>query len=200
MSDVLHNCPGCNGTEFTHLLDVEAQMHPSAEKFAFHQCTSCGMVMLNPRVKPERLHEYYTASYVPYRGPEAWGRYASFVASDQRQMDSNRLKKLRQHSRIDASHLILDIGCGKPSFLQKVHDSTGATCVGLDFSDLGWRDEPDKYEKLELQIGEVQDVTLARAPDIVTMWHYLEHDYHPDQTLHKNPIRRMRHLCCHAPF
>ncbi|MFT5766162.1 MAG: hypothetical protein ACI8X3_003601, partial [Saprospiraceae bacterium] len=55
--------------------------------------------------------------------------------------------------------------------------------IGLDFTDEGWKENPQNYQDIELLIGEVNDLPKDIRPDVITMWHYLEHDYDPVKTL-----------------
>mgnify|MGYP000663107435 CR=1 FL=1 len=44
----------------------------------------------------EELEQYYTESYLPYRGASAWGKYSSFVANSQKKTDSNRVNFVKK--------------------------------------------------------------------------------------------------------
>lgn len=158
-------------------------MHPTKESFNFDQCISCNLVMLNPRVLPDELHRYYTAYYLPYRGAKAWGKYENFVKRDQEKMDKKRVGILNKLNPLTASTQILDVGCGKPTFLQEAYESYKLAGIGLDFSDHGWKTEQAEFNNLDLRVGEIDKLSLDTPPDFITMWHYMEHDYAPDQTL-----------------
>lgn len=160
-------------------------MHPSRERFQFVQCPDCELVALNPRVAPEKLGEYYTDYYLPYRGPQAWGKYQKQVANSQVKLDRSRVKLLAQHHPIERDSTILDLGCGKPTFLQQCVRAYQCRAVGIDFSDEGWKHQVQDFASLELHVGEVDDLSADLRPDVITMWHYLEHDYDPLSTLKK---------------
>ena len=155
----------------------------SPTKYNFDRCKDCGLVFLNPRMDETELGQFYTASYLPYRVEEAWGKYASFVKKDQEQIDKARVQRLIKHSRLSAQSRILDIGCGKPTFLSSLRKSTEANLIGLDFSDEGWKNDTDSYRNIDLRTGEIADLSNEKPMDIITMWHYLEHDYQPQQHL-----------------
>ncbi|MFK7950925.1 MAG: class I SAM-dependent methyltransferase [Saprospiraceae bacterium] len=179
----LNNCPACASNDLKSYMHVDTQMHSKNEKFNFDQCQSCQLVLLNPRVPLEDLHQYYTAYYLPYRGASAWGKYQSFVERDQINVDKRRNQVLQKIKKLSSTSVVLDIGCGKPTFLQTVYQKSKARCIGLDFSDNGWSEDKKYYSNLNLQIGKIKDLKLDNAPDFITMWHYLEHDYAPDKTL-----------------
>ena len=182
--DYLTKCLACNSSNFAAFEQTIAMMHQnSPTKYNFDRCEDCGLVFLNPRMDETELGQFYTASYLPYRVEEAWGKYASFVKKDQEQIDKARVQRLIKHSRLSAQSRILDIGCGKPTFLSSLRKSTEANLIGLDFSDEGWKNDSDSYRNIDLRTGEIADLSNEKPMDIITMWHYLEHDYQPQQHL-----------------
>ena len=182
--DYLTKCLACNSSNFAAFEQTIAMMHQnSPTKYNFDRCKDCGLVFLNPRMDETELGQFYTASYLPYRVEEAWGKYASFVKKDQEQIDKARVQRLIKHSRLSAQSRILDIGCGKPTFLSSLRKSTEANLIGLDFSDEGWKNDTDSYRNIDLRTGEIADLSNEKTMDIITMWHYLEHDYQPQQHL-----------------
>ncbi|MEJ2540240.1 MAG: class I SAM-dependent methyltransferase [Gemmatimonadota bacterium] len=178
-------CLACGGTRWRTEVEVRAQMHPEPEPFTFVRCASCGLVFLNPRVPASELGRYYTDAYLPYRGPEAWGPFAPLVALELAATDRKRVRRVRRFAgTVGTGTRVLDVGCGRPSFLKRLVEATGAVGIGVDFSDAGWRDEPDRWRGLDLRVGGA-DVDLDAPVDVVTMWHYLEHDYRPRETLER---------------
>ena len=180
------SCLACGGGEFVHEVRVAAQMQPldaPPESFDFVRCATCGLVFLNPRVPAEGLGPYYTDAYLPYRGPDAWGAFAPLVASGLRGTDRKRVALVRRHAGPGPGTRVLDVGCGKPSFLEALVEATGCDGVGTDFSDSGWADAPERWRRLELRVGDLHDLDFSDPVQVVTMWHYLEHDYAPGRTL-----------------
>lgn len=179
------HCVACSGKEFEFLLSSKAQMSDSNEEFHFYKCKSCNLVILNPRLSIKDLSQYYTSSYLPYRGSSAWGKYAPFVDNSQNKLDHIRYIKSKKYHQISAASVIMDIGCGNPTFIDYVQKRTSCKAIGIDFSDNGWQEDPSKFPNLELKTMDVQELKPAEKIDIITMWHYLEHDYFPDRTLAK---------------
>ena len=169
------------------MLFSAAQTHRGVERFSFVRCLRCALVYLNPRVAPERLADYYGDSYLPHRGPAAWGRWARFVEQGQRRTDHGRVTWARRVARLGMGTAVLDVGCGRPTFLESLVDRTGARGVGLDVSDGGWTAEPERWNTagLELHRGTVQQAALEGPFDLVSMWHALQHDYQPMDTLRR---------------
>lgn len=180
---VLNECPACGTPQPKTYAQVAAQMHPSRETFTFERCDLCQLVMLNPRPTPDNLRNYYGNYYLPYRGAAAWGKYRWLVRMDQARLDKRRIEVLRQFGELSPKSVILDLGCGKPTFLQSIHLNYGSRGIGVDFSDYGWSREPSMFPNLDLRLASPVDIELDGHPDFITMWHFLEHDYFPHQTL-----------------
>ena len=158
-------------------------MHSSKELFNFDQCANCQLIFLNPRVNLDNLKNYYTSYYLPYRGSEAWGKYSKLVEGSQKKLDLKRVKRVKEMCSVSPKSLILDVGCGNPSFLKACQQELNCKTLGIDFSDEGWKEQSTLFKGLDLQVAEIKDLSLNLKPDIITMWHYLEHDYTPLENL-----------------
>ena len=179
----LQNCPICNASSIVSFIKTTAQMHSSKELFNFDQCANCQLVFLNPRVNLDNLKNYYTSYYLPYRGSDAWGKYSKLVEGSQKKLDLKRVKRVKEVCSISPKSLILDVGCGNPSFLKACQQKLNCKTMGIDFSDEGWKGQSTMFKGLDLQVSEIKDLSLNLKPDIITMWHYLEHDYTPLENL-----------------
>lgn len=180
---LLTTCPICNATSIGSFIKTSAQMHSNKELFTFDQCAECKLVFLNPRVPLDQLRDYYTSYYLPYRGAKAWGRFERLVENSQRKLDLKRVNRVKDAHVISSESLILDIGCGQPSFLKACQQELNCKTIGIDFSDEGWKNQPAHFEGLDLQVKGIKDLSGAFQPDVITMWHYLEHDYTPLENL-----------------
>jgi len=181
--EILDSCPICLTTSFSHFMTTKTMMHDATQKqdFSFVECDECSVVFLNPRVEGDLLGPYYRSFYLPYRGGEAWGKYGKIVDKDEVLLDKKRVNICLKLG-VNEETKILDIGCGKPSFLKKLVDKTNCKAWGSDFSIEGWKKNP--YRGVELLEGDVHDLDLPQEHyDLITMWHYLEHDYHPTKTI-----------------
>ena len=179
----LQNCPICNASSIVSFIKTTAQMHSSKELFNFDQCANCQLVFLNPRVNLDNLKDYYTSHYLPYRGSEAWGKYSKLVEGSQKKLDLKRVNRVKEMCSVSPKSLILDVGCGNPSFLKACQKELNCKTLGIDFSDEGWKEQSTLFKGLDLQVAEIKDLSLNLEPDIITMWHYLEHDYTPLENL-----------------
>lgn len=179
----IESCPICSSEKIQHFISTPAQMHSNRELFGFDKCKKCEFVFLNPRVCVDHLDDYYTSYYLPYRGAEAWGKYGKLVENSLKKLDLKKLRRVKTVHSLNSSSLVLDIGCGQPSFLKTCNDETSCKTLGIDFSYKGWSNKENKYQNLELQVGEIQNLPRSLKPDVITMWHYLEHDYTPIDNL-----------------
>lgn len=182
--ETLQQCPVCHSTQFVPYIQTQTMMHPPTETFTFCQCAQCSVVFLNPRIKAENLDPYYQSYYLPYRTETAWGKYAKVVAQSQENMDKERVKICTKTISLNAKSKVLDLGCGKPTFLKQLFEQTDCQAYGVDFSSNGWDDNKENWKGLHLLEGDLETVqTLNTQFDLITMWHYLEHDYVPTETI-----------------
>ena len=181
----LKKCIVCNNKETTFLYTNCAMMHHSNKEYNFFICKVCNVVFLNPRPSLKELKKYYTDIYLPYRGPSAWGKYKKLANFNQQRLDIKRAKLLKQYSSPNKASSILDIGCGNPTFLETCNHFFKSSLYGIDFSNNGWKREQDRFKKLNLKVGDIDVLEKNFSPDIITLWHYLEHDYYPNKTLKK---------------
>ena len=183
--EILENkipCLVCKHQTSDVIVSTKTMMGSDRLKWSFNQCSNCKMVFLSPRVKAEALGTYYTESYLPYRGASAWGKYAHLVEGDMQKIDLARVNTVKKYFDHQEG-TVLDVGCGKPTFLKQLKSKSRYDCVGLDFSDEGRKAEPETYSSLRLFQGSIEDLPDHVQPDVITMWHYLEHDYNPIETL-----------------
>ena len=178
------NCPVCKSKHSTHYITTNALMHkPNNEQYVFNKCVSCDSVFLTNPVQEAVLNNYYTDNYLPYKGAAVWGKYKSFVAKSQENLDLKRLRIVAHSTKNKKSFSILDVGCGNPSFLDAVQKKLNADCTGIDFSDNGWKDK--NFENINLVMNSIADFNPNLKFDVITLWHYLEHDYNLQQTADK---------------
>lgn len=177
-------CPVCESNHNRHYISTNALMHKKNEEhYSFNKCLKCDSVFLANPVEESELKNYYTDNYLPYKGAEAWGKFSAFVTKNQEKLDRNRTQLVARNAPKNKSFAILDVGCGNPSFLRIVQDKLPATCTGIDFSDNGWRNK--NYDSLQLITTSIAHFQPIQLFDVITLWHYLEHDYQLRETTEK---------------
>ena len=177
-------CPVCTNREGIHYITTNALMHKAnTERYVFNKCVSCDTIFLTNPVQESVLNDYYTDNYLPYKGAAAWGKYKLFVAKSQENLDLKRVQVVANNTTSKESFSILDVGCGNPSFLSAVQKKLRADCTGIDFSDNGWKDK--NFQNITLLITSLADFNPQQKFDVITLWHYLEHDYNLQETVDK---------------
>lgn len=178
------NCPVCSNKNNISYISTNALMHKKNEEcYEFKKCVSCLTVFLSNPVQESDLNNYYTDNYLPYKGAEAWGKYKLFVEKSQENLDLKRVKVVANNRPNKKSFSILDVGCGNPSFLNAIKKNLNADCTGIDFSDNGWKDK--KNSNISLFKTSVANFNPNQKFDVITLWHYLEHDYNLKETIEK---------------
>jgi 2-polyprenyl-3-methyl-5-hydroxy-6-metoxy-1,4-benzoquinol methylase len=171
--------------DHAYYITTPAMMHPlQSEQYVFHRCRDCESVFLTNRVEEDALSQYYTDKYLPYRGAQAWGKFHSFVEGSQKSLDHKRVRIVSgMMAGRKSSFSILDVGCGRPSFLRLAQQKLNVQCTGIDFSENGWKNED--YNSINLVKTLLLDFYPTQTYDVITLWHYLEHDYRLQETVAK---------------
>lgn len=178
------NCPVCSNYNNINYICTNALMHKKNEEcYEFKKCVSCLTVFLSNPVQESDLNNYYTDNYLPYKGAEAWGKYKLFVEKSQENLDLKRVKVVAKNRKNKKLFSILDVGCGNPSFLNAIKKNLNVNCTGIDFSDNGWKDK--KNSNISLFKTSVANFNPNQKFDVITLWHYLEHDYNLKETIEK---------------
>lgn len=177
-------CPSCGADDGELLVEAPAQLINLDETFQFATCRICSLVYLVDRVDDASIGALYDADYPLHRGPALWGPFARFVEDDNDAVDAARVARVLEHTTVGPDDLVLDVGCGRPTFLAALRDATGCRAIGLDAVSL----PPDAARPGVATFRGVPpdwpDEVVAEAPfSVVTMWHALEHDPQPVATL-----------------
>lgn len=139
------------------------------------ECKKCGLVYLNPRLKPELIIDSY-----------AEGEDRSFIAQDPMRVRTftKAIRQLASEQSIPLTKRtkLLDIGCAGGAFLQAARN-LGLTTVGI---------EPNKWmceyarttHGLDARPGVLADHKFpAKSFDVVTLWDVIEHVPDPNAEL-----------------
>lgn len=180
-------CLHCGGQSADPWLQSGVHLAPGGgERFRFVRCRGCRLLYLEPRPDPEAMARYYPPEYPSHRGPEAWGWGRPLVARSQRKLEARRVRRVLRHRPLGSGDVALDVGCGRPTFLQALQERTGARCVGIDPA----VDASPGDQALHLVQGtvterrdELRDLAGRDGFRSITLWHALEHDPEPLDTL-----------------
>lgn len=197
-------CNLCGEDVAEHFLSQQ-DLLASKRSFSIVRCTRCELAYVNPRPKLEGIHRYYPDDFFSYQmevlAPENASlrrRLVSYLANSSA---SQRVEAVQKLLPLTAQSEVLDVGCGKAGFLYALNNEVGCKVSGLDF-DAG--SVTYCREKLDLDVrqggaGEIEG--LGREFDLVTMWHFLEHDFDPAgalKSIHK-VLRDGQYLLLEVP-
>jgi len=193
------SCYLCGSSESRPFIDAQDDLTGKPGTFYFVACASCGLVYQNPRVSLDHIGEYYDDQYIAHRKKRTWGPLTPLVERGMRKLDAHKDRLVRRYVTLTSSSVVLDVGCAVGTFLQRIRDEYGSTVVGVDFKDLSWH---PSLRGVEFHRSLFYDALLApRRFDLVTMWHFLEHDYDPLRSLRtaRNVLKPGGHLVIEVP-
>jgi SAM-dependent methyltransferase len=174
------SCYGCGRPGGRPFIDAEDDLTGKPGTFHFVTCDSCGLAFQNPRVSLDHIRGFYDDEYIAHRKTD-WGLLNAAFDRAMNRLDAAKDRMVSRYVGLTASSAVLDVGCGVGTFLQRLRQRYGAAVTGVDFKNLS------SYRALhgaEFHCGLFYDAALAdQRFDLVTMWHFLEHDYDPMRSL-----------------
>jgi 2-polyprenyl-3-methyl-5-hydroxy-6-metoxy-1,4-benzoquinol methylase len=174
-------CLACRGRSASFFIAAEDDLTGRPGRFTFVRCDACGLVYQQPRLRLPCIKPFYETDYIAHQSPRRWGALGPLFRAAVASLDRTKLRLVSRFVHLSDRSSVLDVGCGTGSFLAMVRARTGARVVGVDFVDLGDRAELAGVEFHHGVFGQ-QEVGAERF-DLVTMWHFLEHDYDPAASL-----------------
>jgi SAM-dependent methyltransferase len=174
-------CYYCGSRSSRHLLSAQDDLTGKPGIFRFVRCTCCGLAYQNPRIELSQIREYYDDQYIAHRKNRDWGLMAPLFSRALDRLDAGKDRLVRRYKALSRSSQILDVGCGAGTFLQRMRTRYGAVVTGVDFKDLS---SSPSMEGVDFRCGLFYDLPFESDRfDLVTMWHFLEHDYDPLRSL-----------------
>lgn len=174
-------CYLCGSSSCSEFLWGEDDLTGRSGRFRFVTCNTCGLRYQNPRLRVEHIGAWYDEEYIAHRRKTEWGVLTRFFNWVMDRHDRQKDALVRRYVALTPRSEVLDVGCAVGTYLQMVRQRHGSRVTGVDFKDL--RGHP-ALEGVEFHCGLFYDQPLAtKRFDLVTMWHFLEHDYDPVRTL-----------------
>jgi SAM-dependent methyltransferase len=170
-------CYACGSTKSQKLLDAEDDLTGRPGRFTFVRCLECGLAYQNPRLTIDRIADYYDDQYIAHRRKRDWGVLTPLVERAMNKLDTDKDRLAARYLTLTASSRVLDVGCGAGTFLHRLRTLYHADVTGVDFKDLS---SSPWLEAATFHHGTFDEAPIAADRfDLVTMWHFLEHDYDP---------------------
>lgn len=175
------SCYYCGATTHSPFLMAQDDLTGKPGNFSFVTCNQCGLAYQNPRVNVNHIVDYYDDEYIAHRKKRNWGMLTWFYNYAMDKHDRQKDDLVSKYVSLDSASKVLDVGCGAGTFLLRVQEKYDAKISGVDFKDLT---SLPGFEQIDFHCGLFyeQDWNEHRF-DLVTMWHFLEHDYDPMRTL-----------------
>jgi 2-polyprenyl-3-methyl-5-hydroxy-6-metoxy-1,4-benzoquinol methylase len=174
-------CYQCGSLDSTPFLTAEDDLTGKPGRFRFVTCTACGLRYQSPRLRVEHVKAYYDDEYIAHRKKSDWGPLTGFFNWVMDRHDRQKDAIVRRYVNVAPESRVLDVGCAVGTFLQKMRSRYGAHVAGVDFKDLS---KHPSLDGVDFRCGLFYDQDFGDDRfDLVTMWHFLEHDYDPPRTL-----------------
>ena len=173
-------CPVCGGFECRTLLAFDdfqfygdsAQL-PKRIQVRQVQCSTCQAIFMNPGYSETGLRVLFAAAGNSFRSrPEH---------------QTAQVKWLEQRGLAAPGQALLDVGCYDGRFLNMLPAHVRKSGVDMDAAAI----ERGRSLGLDLIAGAFEDFRLSAQPDVITMFHVLEHLADPYKTLRN--LRRNSH-------
>lgn len=174
-------CYLCGSEASRPFVVAEDDLTGKPGRFPFVACQACGLVYQNPRIDLAHIRRYYDDEYIAHRKRTDWGVLTPLYRRAMERHDRQKERIVARYVTLGPGREVLDVGCGAGTFLARLRARHGMGAAGVDFVDLGHRPE---FAGVEFHCGLFYDQDVGRDRfDLVTMWHFLEHDYEPPRTL-----------------
>lgn len=175
------NCTLCHSGEAVAFLTGQDDLTGKPGDFSFVKCRACGFVYQNPRIVVNEIVDFYDDNYIAHRQRKSWGVLTPFYNWVMGKMDRDKLKIVTRVLRLGRESRVLDVGCAVGTFLLHLREKLGVQISGVDFKKF---EHYPGFETIDFHQGLFYEQRFdEKSFDLVTMWHFLEHDYDPRRSL-----------------
>ncbi len=175
------DCYQCGSNDYSFFLKGEEDLTGKEGEFQYVKCNNCGLVYHNPRIHIDQIKEFYDGEYIAHRKKTDWGILTPLYEWAMSKHDREKEKIVRKYKAIQADSRVLDVGCAVGTFLLFLKEKYDCQISGVDFKE--GLDYPG-FDQIDFHEGLFYEQDLPNEGfDLVTMWHFFEHDYDPNRTL-----------------
>ena len=174
-------CYQCGSTDCREFLIGEEDLTGKDGRFLYVQCAACSLVYQSPRLTIEAIKEFYDGEYIAHRKKKDWGILTPLYEWAMNKHDRDKDALVNRFYPLTARTRVLDVGCAVGTFLLHIKKKYGCAISGVDFKEgLSY----PGFEMIDFYEGVFYEQDIPPASmDVVTMWHFFEHDYDPNRTL-----------------
>ena len=174
-------CYLCGSTDYRDFVVAQDDLGGTPGNYRFVRCARCGLAYQNPRVSLQHIRAFYDDAYIAHRKKRDWGVLTPVFERAMNKLDADKERMVSGYVSLGPTSEVLDVGCAVGTFLQRLRQRHGAHVTGVDFKDLS---TAASMQSVEFYCGLFYDAPLQPDRfDLVTMWHFLEHDYDPLRSL-----------------
>lgn len=174
-------CYNCGANDYSFLLIGEDDLTGKEGNFQYVTCNKCGLAYHNPRIHIDQIKSFYDSEYIAHRKKTNWGILTPVYEWAMTKHDRDKEKLVSKYVTLNAKTEVLDVGCAVGTFLLFLKSKYQCKISGVDFKeDL----EYPGFDQIEFYPGLFYDQKIIENRyDLITMWHFLEHDYDPNRSL-----------------
>ena len=192
-------CYQCGSDESEKFLVGEDDLTGKEGRFLYVKCAECELVYQKPRLPITEIKEFYDSEYIAHRKKKDWGILTPLYEHAMNKHDREKDKLISKYIIVNAETEVLDVGCAVGTFLLHLNKKYNCKIHGVDFKeDLTYPD----FDKINFYEGLFYEQILPENSfDLVTMWHFFEHDYDPNKSLEmaKKVLKRDGKLIIEIP-
>ena len=175
------SCYHCGSEDCEKFLVGEDDLTGKEGNFLYVKCNSCQLVYQKPRLPISEIKEFYDSEYIAHRKKKDWGILTPLYERAMSKHDREKDKLVSKYIALNSNTEILDVGCAVGTFLLHLNKKYNCKISGVDFKeDLTYPD----FDKINFYEGLFYEQPIEENKyDLITMWHFFEHDYDPNKSL-----------------
>jgi SAM-dependent methyltransferase len=174
-------CYLCGADDAAPFITAQDDYTGKPGRFRFVRCRRCGLHYQNPRLTIDAIKGFYDDEYIAHRKKNDWGVLSGFFNWAMSRHDRQKDAIVSRFVPLSPRSEVLDVGCAVGTFLQHLRACYAVAATGVDFKDLS---TSPSLAGVDFRCGLFYEQDFgSKRFDLVTMWHFLEHDYDPMRTL-----------------